>query len=165
MISLDITDIRVCSMSTGINVLTFILAWFTLPSSPTSSDGAEKSVWAKLASDLDWVGAGSISVCLALLSYIFAELTYSGSVMHKPENIVLLAIAVLIIPVYIIWEGRQERLARPAMLPNSVWRSTEFTVVCGTVFLVWSWFNAYGCMYLDCCPALFWPGYLDVCVT
>lgn len=146
MISLDTTDISVCSMSTGINVATFILAWFTLPSSMTSSDGTVKSVWAKLTSELDWVGAGSISICLALFSYIFAELTYSGSVMHKPENIVLLVIAVLLIPIFVVWEGRQERLALPAMLPNSVWRSTEFTVVCVTVFLVWSWFNAYGCM-------------------
>lgn len=36
------------------------------------------------------------------------------------------------------------------MLRNSVWRPTEFTVVCVTVFLVWSWFNAYGCMSLEC---------------
>lgn len=133
-------------MSTGINVAAFTLAWFTLPSSSTSTDGAQKRVWAKLASDLDWLGAGSISISLALFSYIFAELTYSGSVMHKPENIVLLVIAVLLVPFFLVWENRQEKLGLPAMLPNSVWRSTEFTVVCVTVFLVWSWFNAYGCM-------------------
>lgn len=66
--------------------------------------------------------------------------------MHKPVNIALLIIAALLIPFFIAWESRQERLALPAMLPNSVWRSTEFSVVCVTVFLVWSWFNAYGCM-------------------
>lgn len=66
--------------------------------------------------------------------------------MHKSENIVLLVIAALLIPFFIVWENRQERLALPAILPNSVWRTTEFTVVCVKVFLVWSWFNAYGCM-------------------
>lgn len=133
-------------MLTGINVAVFILAWFAIPSPSTPSDGAGQNVWSKLTSELDWVGAGSISVSLALFSYIFAELTYSGSVMHKSLNIALLVIAGLLIPFFIAWESRQERLGLPAILPNSVWRSTEFTVVCVTVFLVWSWFNAYGCM-------------------
>lgn len=61
-------------------------------------------------------------------------------------NIVLLVIAALLIPFFIVWEISQERLALPAILPNSVWRRTEFNVECVTVFLVWSWFNAYGCV-------------------
>lgn len=67
--------------------------------------------------------------------------------MHKPANIVLLVIAVLLLPFFTFWEGRQERLGRPAMLPNSVWRRVDFTVVCVVVFLVWSYFNSLGCEY------------------
>lgn len=148
-------------MSTAINVATVVLAWFTLPSGPTvSSDGPGKrtarQLWAKLAAELDWVGAGSISTCLALFSFVFAELTYSGSVMHQPVNIALLVLAVLLVPFFVFWEGQQERLGLPAMLPNSVWRRTEFTVVCVTVFLVWSWLNAFGCK---------WPSTLQVLTT
>ncbi|KAI0153271.1 major facilitator superfamily domain-containing protein [Xylariaceae sp. FL1272] len=39
------------------------------------------------------------------------------------------------------WVGRHER---PAILPKSIWRSKEFSTICITVFLVWSWFNAFG---------------------
>lgn len=64
--------------------------------------------------------------------------------MHKPENIVLVAIAGLLVPAFILWVGRQERLGRPAIIPNSVWRKTEFSSICVTVFLTWAMFNAFG---------------------
>lgn len=74
----------------------------------------KKGLWAKLTSELDWVGVGSICISLALLSYISAKLTYSESVINKPESIALLVIAVLLIPFFIVWERRQERLGSPA---------------------------------------------------
>lgn len=128
--------------SAGVNAASLVLAWFALPGSNNAPP--MKELRHKLGHDFDWVGLGAASSCLALLSYIFAEITHSGSAMKKPHNIALLIIATLLIPFFAVWEGRQERLGRPAILPNSIWRRGEFTAVCVTVFLVWSWFNAFG---------------------
>ncbi|KAI1772548.1 major facilitator superfamily domain-containing protein [Hypoxylon cercidicola] len=126
-------------LATGISGATFILAWFTMPKTT-----AVPNVRHRLVHEFDWVGVASASISLALLSYIFAEITYSASVMKEAYNIVLLIVAVLLIPFFVFWVSRQERLGRPAILPNSVWRKGAFTTVCITVFLVWSWFNAFG---------------------
>jgi predicted MFS family arabinose efflux permease len=61
-----------------------------------------------------------------------------------PQNIAFLTLAILLIPTFILWVSRQERLHRPAIIPNSIWRKTEFTSICITVFLVWASFNAFG---------------------
>jgi len=72
------------------------------------------------------------------------QITSSASTIREAHNIALVIIAGLSLPVFIWWVGRQERLGRPAIIPNSVWRKTEFTCVCIAVFLTWSMFNAYG---------------------
>lgn len=36
-----------------------------------------------------------------------------------------------------LWVGRQERLGKPAVIPNSLWRNRIFTVICLGLFLVW----------------------------
>lgn len=129
-------------MAGGINAVVFVIAYFNLPASGATLAGTE--LRQKLLHEFDWVGVASASISLALLSYIFAEITYSGSVMDKPLNIVLLVIAVLLVPFFIWWESYQERRGHPAILPNSIWLRREFSAVCITVFLVWCWFNAYG---------------------
>ncbi|KAI1259161.1 MFS transporter [Xylariaceae sp. FL1019] len=124
---------------TALCAATFVLGWFTIPKSKPVPN-----VRHRLVHEFDWVGVLTAIISLALLSYIFAELAYSGSILKKGYNIVLLIIGVLLVPFFIFWVGRQERLGRPAILPNSVWRSKEFSTICITVFLVWSWFNAFG---------------------
>lgn len=130
-------------MSAGINAASLLLAWFVLPgkNSLATSPRQLKHV---LAHKLDWVGIASASSCLAMLSYVFAEITYGSGAIRQPHILALLTIAVLLIPFFAFWEGRQEHIGRPAVLPNSIWRRREFTTVCVTVFLVWSWFNAFG---------------------
>ncbi|RMZ89218.1 hypothetical protein DV736_g3555, partial [Chaetothyriales sp. CBS 134916] len=132
-------------MSTSINAASVLLAWFVLPK--RSADDVRlpaRDLWRRLAHDLDWVGVGSASACFALLSYIFAEFTYgAGTTIRERHIVALLVVAVVLIPFFIFWEGRQERLGQPAILPNSIWRRREFTAVCLSVFLTWSWFNAY----------------------
>lgn len=46
------------------------------------------------------------------------------------------------IPAFIFWVRRQETLGRPAVIPNSLWRSRIFTSVCINVFATWGSFNA-----------------------
>lgn len=57
-------------------------------------------------------------------------------------NIVLLTLAILLIPAFIYWVGRQENLDRPAIIPNSLWRNRIFTTICVAVFFTWGSFNA-----------------------
>lgn len=121
-----------------VSTLTLIGAWYTVPKTFTAPNKRKA-----LRNDIDWVGVTIASFCLALLSYILSEVTATAAVIHKPEYIVLLTIGLLLIPVFIIWVGRQERRGLPAIIPNSVWRSVEFTSICIMVFLMWAAFNAF----------------------
>ncbi|KAI9152283.1 integral membrane protein [Paramyrothecium foliicola] len=133
-------------MSTSINGLSIAMAFFVLPRRCAEDRLTLKELRHRVIADLVWVGIITASTCLALLSYLFAEKTHgAGRVMRKiPHAIALLVIAALLIPFFVFWKSRQERLGRPAVLPNSVWKRREFTSVCIVVFLTWSWFNSFG---------------------
>lgn len=73
---------------------------------------------------------------------IFRSVTGDPSNIKSLTTIVLLIISVLLIPVFILWVGRQERLDKPAIIPNSLWRNRIFTCICIGVFLTWGIFNA-----------------------
>ena len=55
--------------------------------------------------------------------------------MREPANIVLLSASLALVPAFIFWVDRQERLSRPALIPNSIWKNTAFTAVCLIVLL------------------------------
>jgi MFS family permease len=126
-------------LSCGLNGMVFLAAFFTIPPSATGEDRMKR-----LRNDIDWIGVIIASACMAMLSYVFAIITSSTSTIRHPPNIVLLSLAVTLMPAFIFWVGRQERLGRPAIIPNSIWRNLEFTSVCITVFLTWAMFNAFG---------------------
>jgi nitrate/nitrite transporter NarK len=69
-------------------------------------------------------------------------LTGSTADIHEPRIIALLATGLALIPAFVLWVGRQERLGRPALIPNSLWRNKVFTSICINVFLTWGAFNA-----------------------
>ncbi|KXJ94863.1 major facilitator superfamily domain-containing protein [Microdochium bolleyi] len=129
-------------LATAANAVAFVLAFLTLPRRTSPRPLAD--VRHALLHEFDWIGVAAASTSLALLSYIFAQVSFSGSSMRAPHNIVLVTVGVLLLPFFVLWEGRQERLGRPAILPNSIWIQREFTAVCVTVFLVWAWFNSFG---------------------
>lgn len=53
----------------------------------------------------------------------------------------MLVICVILIPIFILWEQRQERLGKPALIPNSLWRNSVFTNVCLMVMFSWAVIN------------------------
>lgn len=61
---------------------------------------------------------------------------------HEPATIGLLVTAITLIPCFILWVGRQEKLGRPAVIPNSLWRNRNFSIICLGVFITWGVFNA-----------------------
>ncbi|KAI9797223.1 MAG: hypothetical protein M1835_001579 [Candelina submexicana] len=122
------------------NILILIGAVLGLP---RHSGQIQPVTWQRLAYEVDWVGALLASTSLGLLSYVFAMVTASSSKLRSPTNIALLTLALLLLPIFVLWVSRQERLSRPAIIPNSLWRNTVFTCICITVFFTWAVFNAY----------------------
>ena len=128
-------------ISCALNVLILIGAFFSVPVVKPIGTPHRRQ---RLMRDIDWVGVATASVCIALLSYVLAMITSSSSTMRNPTNIALLAVSVVLMPSFVFWVGRQEKLGRPALIPNSLWRKTEFTSICISVFLCWAQFNAFG---------------------
>lgn len=73
------------------------------------------------------------------VSSLISEETHK---IREPATLGLLITAICLIPAFILWVGRQERLGRPAIIPNSLWRNRIFSVICLGVFITWGVFNA-----------------------
>ncbi|OBT50084.1 hypothetical protein VE04_09082, partial [Pseudogymnoascus sp. 24MN13] len=116
-------------LSGGLSLALFITSLWILPRDAMIIG----SVFTKLKREIDWLGALMASTCLVLFSYILATLTGAVSNIRQPTNIVLLLISIGLIPAFIFWEARRERLNLPALIPNSLWKNTVFTSVCLTV--------------------------------
>lgn len=131
------------------NTVVIVVALWGLPS---SIDGVgDTSVaeipswpqrWHRVKTEIDWVGALIASTALAMLSYVFASIAGSRSSIKQPSSIALLVVALLLIPLFIFWVGRQENKGRPAIIPNSLWRNRIFSTICIAVFFTWGSFNA-----------------------
>ncbi|TEA17297.1 putative MFS-type transporter [Colletotrichum sidae] len=79
-------------------------------------------------------------------------ITESTSDIKKPANVALLVISGVLVGSFIGWVERQERLGRPAIIANTLWKNRSFTSICVSVFLVWGAFNAteqLGSLYLQ----------------
>lgn len=130
------------------NTVVFLIAVFGLPKSIDSAGSEAGSVptwkqkWHRMKTEIDWVGAIVASTSLAMLSYVFATIAGSRSSIRQPSSIVLLLLALALIPLFIFWVGRQERLGKPAIVPNSLWRNRIFTTICIAVFFTWGSFNS-----------------------
>jgi hypothetical protein len=125
------------------------MATFGLPKSIDSIGGGEagsvptwKQKWHRMKTEIDWIGAIVASTSLAMLSYVFATIAGSRSSIRQPSSIVLLLLALALIPVFIWHVGSQERLGKPAIVPNSLWRNRVFTTICIAVFFTWGSFNS-----------------------
>ncbi|OLN81928.1 putative MFS-type transporter C1683.03c-like protein 2 [Colletotrichum chlorophyti] len=120
------------------NTVILLIAFKWLP----SLGKKEPVTWHRFRTEVDWIGASLASAFLSMISYVLAVLTESLSDIKKPENIALLVISAVLIAAFIAWVERQERLRRPAIIPNSLWKNKSFTSICISVFMVWGAFNA-----------------------
>ncbi|PCG99259.1 Major facilitator superfamily domain, general substrate transporter [Penicillium occitanis (nom. inval.)] len=124
-------------ISGGLTLALFAVSIWSLP----ADRPAGKISWARIGKDIDWIGGLVSCAGLAMLSYILAALTNDVDNIKIPGNIVMLVICVILIPVFILWEQRQERLGKPALIPNSLWRNSVFTNVCVMVMFSWAVIN------------------------
>ncbi|RYP79002.1 hypothetical protein DL769_003092 [Monosporascus sp. CRB-8-3] len=128
-------------ISAIINAVLAACAFRVLPSPP--HDKVNKALFQRLLHGTDWVGAVTISASLGILSYVFSVISRDYKSLREAYNIVLFVLAVCLIPAFVFWVHRQERLGRPALVPNSLWRNVPFTSICAAVFFTWAVFNAY----------------------
>jgi hypothetical protein len=64
--------------------------------------------------------------------------------MKEPQNIAIFSTALALIPAFVLWMNRQEKLGKAALIPNSIWKQSAFTTTCIVVFLTWGAFNPFG---------------------
>lgn len=123
-----------------VNLAVFILASWRLPKNEENSPTVR---WERVVSDVDWLGALIASASLAMLSYVFASVTDATSNAIAPLNIWLSLLGLALVPCFVLWVGRQERLHRPALIPNTLWHDKVFTSIILNVFFTWGAFNAF----------------------
>jgi MFS family permease len=105
------------------------------------------NVWQSLLSDIDWAGVTMISTALAIISYHRVRLclvnvittntdnashrvvTGNTSAIRLPQNISLFVVSVALLVAFVFWVSRQERLGRPALIPNSLWKNKVFSCI------------------------------------
>ncbi|KAF5026993.1 hypothetical protein F66182_867 [Fusarium sp. NRRL 66182] len=121
-----------------INVCLSTGAIWSLPSVHTQS---ERTWTARLAHEIDWVGATTISAALGMLLYVLAMISSSYKRLDDPANVALLTIAVILLVAFPFWMDYQVKHGKPALIPNSLWRNRSFTSVCIAVFLCWASLN------------------------
>ncbi|KAL8779498.1 MAG: hypothetical protein Q9213_006910 [Squamulea squamosa] len=124
----------------GAHAIALGLACWILPEDRHRA--ASTSLRQRLWNDIDWVGAIVASSCLGMLSYVLAIVTGSSSSIKEPLNAILTTIAAVLVPAFVWWVGRQERLGKPALIPNSLWKIPAFTAVCLMVLLSWGVMNS-----------------------
>ncbi|KAG8533994.1 uncharacterized protein KY384_000836 [Bacidia gigantensis] len=54
---------------------------------------------------------------------------------RRPAHVAMLTISLALVPAFAFWVGRQERLGKPALIPNSIWKNKAFTSICLMVLL------------------------------
>lgn len=145
-------------LATIINTVVLVVAAWGLPSfeedenSSTATTGRANCTkvrsfgmipWARLRTDVDWLGAGLASSSLALFSYVLAALTHHASSLRSASNIIMLILSVVLAILFIVWTARRERANLSALVPPSLWRSRVFSCICIAVFVAWGAFNAF----------------------
>jgi Na+/melibiose symporter-like transporter len=61
---------------------------------------------------------------------------------RNSANAILFAVSIALVPVFALWTRRQERIGRPALIPNSLWKNQTFASVCVMVLLSSAVLNA-----------------------
>lgn len=103
------------------------MGWWTIPNDTPAA--APRNMLASIAREIDWVGAGIASASMALLSYVLSMVTTSTEYIHRPYIIALLTMSLVFLMASPLWMRRQTQHARPALIPNALWKNLPFTSV------------------------------------
>lgn len=120
----------------------FLVSIFGIPADSVSDNQTTSTILRRLKTEIDWIGCCLLSTSLGMFSYILSVLAGNSSDFIAPAPIILSSIAVLLIPVFLVYSRRQERLGHKVIIPPSIWSNRVFTSLCITVFFIWGAFNA-----------------------
>lgn len=120
----------------------FVISIFGIPADPLSQYQSRKIIAKRVATEIDWVGCLILSSSLGLFSYVLSVLAHSTAGFKAPTSISLFIVAVALIPAFMMYSKRQERLGRKVIIPPTLWKNQVFTCLCITVFFIWGAFNA-----------------------
>ncbi|TVY15957.1 putative MFS-type transporter [Lachnellula arida] len=119
----------------------FIGAIFALPVDSAESQPISRILF-RIRRDIDWIGCLLLSACNGILLYLFSVLASGTHNFVTATSLSLTVVAILIIPAFVLWVRKQERLGQKAIIPPSLWGNKVFASLCFIVFIVWGCFNA-----------------------
>ena len=109
-------------------VLSFLGLW-AVPSYIGSSGGLSLSTGSRrLRSEIDWVGSAISCASIGMLSYVLAMIAEDTSSIRTPFNASLLVLSLLAVPCFGSWMRHQVKHNRPALIPNSLWKTTFISI-------------------------------------
>lgn len=100
-----------------------------------------KTIWTRLAEDVDFVGAAILSVAAGILLYVLGTTTSSYRSIKSVPSIVLLVVSISLLIAFPWWTKHQTVKGGPALIPNGLWRNAAFTSICLAVFFSWASMN------------------------
>ncbi|EZF31781.1 hypothetical protein H109_02881 [Trichophyton interdigitale MR816] len=122
-------------------IINFCLSTASIWSLPSVHQHSDKPWSRRLTEDIDWLGAIIMSVALGLLMYVLAMTTSSYKRVGNAQNIVLLVVSILLLATFPFWMRFQVKRARPALIPNELWKNSAFSSICASVFFCWASLN------------------------
>ncbi|KFY22703.1 hypothetical protein V493_06382 [Pseudogymnoascus sp. VKM F-4281 (FW-2241)] len=125
-----------------LTAIIFVITIFCVPVDHAAESQSLRTILRRMGTEIDWIGCLLLSTSLGLFSYVLSVLASGTSRFLAPASITLFSIATALIPAFIFYVKRQERLGLKAIIPPSIWNNRVFSSLCITVFIVWGTFNA-----------------------
>jgi MFS family permease len=123
--------------------ISFIISIFGIPTDRVLVESQSLgTLLQRMKTEIDLIGCCLLSSSLGLFSIVLSVLASGVSHFLAPTSITLFSIAMVLIPIFIWHNRRQEHLNQPAIIPPSRWSNLVFTSLCITVFLIWGVFSA-----------------------
>ena len=120
----------------------FVISIFGIPPDNVAESQSSTAVLHRLRTEIDWFGCLMLSTSLGMFSYVLSVLASGVSHFLDPVSITLFSIAVILLPIFIWYTKRQERLGLRVIIPPSLWKNYVFTSLCITIFVIWGVFNS-----------------------
>ena len=114
----------------ALQIALFFLGFWSIPSKVGSGPSVTRSeLLHKLRDEIDWVGSAISCAAIGMLSYVMAMIAENSASIKAPLNATLLALSLFAIPCFALWMRHQEKHNKPALIPNSLWKTT-FNCIC-----------------------------------
>ncbi|KAJ4375928.1 hypothetical protein N0V83_001207 [Neocucurbitaria cava] len=126
----------------GCTLALAIVALWTLPKLKSQNEDGVVALWKKVGKEIDWIGGLISSGGLAMLAYVLAILSADLTSIHSAETASLLAVSIVLLFSFPVWMHYRERVGKPALVPNKLWKNVPFASTCIMVTLSYGAMNS-----------------------